>query len=119
MVPDRALSYLRERQTSGKQLQHEWNTLLGEYAQAFPRKADEFAKRRRGELGDECLAILDSIETAQFHGKATRETNGALMERLWPACEAMCGGGADLINSNKFYYSEEDVFQPHTNYTGR
>lgn len=118
-VPERALRYFRECQNVGMHLQSDWNDLMQRYAQKFPRKAAALTKRRQGGLGDECLNILDKIDAAQFRGKATRETNGLLLEKLWSSCEAFYGGGADLVNSNKFYYSEDDVFHPQTNYVGR
>ena len=49
---------------------------------------------------------------------ATRESNGVIMEKLWAACSALCGGGADLANSNKIYQALSDVFLP-GNYAGR
>lgn len=118
-VPERALVYFRESVSRGQQLQKDWNDLLDKYAQKFPQKAADFAKRRDGKLGERFLEILDTFDTSQFAGRATRETNGALLEKIWPECEAMCGGGADLVNSNKFFYSDADVFHPRVSYTGR
>jgi dihydroxyacetone synthase len=43
---------------------------------------------------------------------ATREVNGIVSEKLWEACPAICGGGADLVNSNKLKYSDSDIFPP-------
>ena len=45
--------------------------------------------------------------------------NGVLIDKLWAANPALCGGGADLVNSNKFAYSDEDVFHPTVSYKGR
>ncbi|KIX05948.1 uncharacterized protein Z518_03922 [Rhinocladiella mackenziei CBS 650.93] len=72
-----------------------------------------------GDFGTEYKAILKSLDPSQFKGQATREINGKLIEKIWLACPAMCGGGADRVNSNKFYYSENDVFHPLTGYAGR
>lgn len=116
---DRALAYLRERRAAGQRIQSEWDGLLQRYASQYPQKAADFAQRRQGQLGSRPLDILDKIDTTVFRGKATREINGALLEKLWPECKALHGGGADLVNSNKFYYSEHDVFHPATGYTGR
>lgn len=118
-VPERALRYFRERQDAGSSLQSDWDDLMRRYAENYPEKTEQLAQQRRGELGDQCFDILDTIDTEQFRGKATRETNGALLEKLWPVCKALYGGGADLVNSNKFYYSENDVFHPRTGFSGR
>jgi dihydroxyacetone synthase len=50
---------------------------------------------------------------------ATREVNGAVIEKLWAQYPALCGGGADLVNSNKVPYADKDVFHPSVGYTGR
>lgn len=118
-VPERALRYFRERQVEGLRLSKQWDVLLQDYAAQFPDKASELARRRKGDLGDQCLTLLRDIDTSQFSGKATREINGSLLQQLWPTTEALIGGGADLINSNKFWYSEHDVFHPSTSFKGR
>jgi dihydroxyacetone synthase len=60
-----------------------------------------------------------SLDSKTFAGQPTRETNGIILERLWKACPSLCGGGADLVNSNKIVYSENDVFGPATSFKGR
>lgn len=65
------------------------------------------------------MSILSSIDSEKFEGKATRETNGRILEKLWTAVPSLCGGGADLVNSNMLSYSVEDVFLPQTGYKGR
>ena len=52
-------------------------------------------------------------------GMPTRESNGLILARLWEACPSLCGGGADLVNSNKIVYSETDVFGPFSSFKGR
>lgn len=118
-VPEDALAYFRERQSHGKDLQSDWDALVDEYTDTYPSEAADFADRRAGNLGSEYSRVLNSIETAQFQGQATREVNGTLIEKVWPECRALCGGGADLVNSNKVYYDEADVFHPLTSYAGR
>lgn len=59
------------------------------------------------------------LDSKTFADLPTRETNGIILERLWKACPTLCGGGADLVNSNKIVYSEDDVFGPFTSFKGR
>lgn len=118
-VPTSAMVYFRERKVHGENLQRDWDTLVDEYCDTYPVESAEFAQRRSGNLGTEYANILNDIEASQFQGQATREINGTLIEKVWPACRAMCGGGADLVNSNKVYYNETDVFHPLTGYAGR
>ncbi|OQU97216.1 Transketolase, pyrimidine binding domain-containing protein [Cladophialophora immunda] len=118
-VPPRAMSYFRERQANGEGLQAEWNALLDEYAAKHPKKAADLSERRQGGLGSRWEEVLDGIDSARFRGQATRDSNGAVMEAMWPVCGALFGGGADLVTSNKLYYSRSDVFHPPDGFAGR
>lgn len=118
-VSSEVLEYFRERRSHGERLQLDWNNLLQQYAAQFPEKAAELEARRKGELGDSYKQILERMDASPFEGKATRDVNGVLIEKMWPECRALCGGGADLINSNKVYYAEEDVFHPLLGFRGR
>lgn len=118
-VPPQILEYFRERSNYGEYLQLNWNKLLTDYAAKFPEKAADLTARRNGELGGRYKQILEHLDSSIFDGKATRDANGALIEKIWPVCPALCGGGADLVNSNKLYYAEEDVFHPLLGFRGR
>jgi dihydroxyacetone synthase len=117
-VTSHALEYFRERKTKGRRLSAEWNQLLDHYQAAHPELYLLFAQRQRGDLDDQVQQVLDSLDTKALSTLATRESNGVIMEKLWDACEALCGGGADLANSNKIYQAVNDVLLP-GNYAGR
>ncbi|OAA65405.1 transketolase [Niveomyces insectorum RCEF 264] len=117
VVPEEALQFFRERKTHGERLEQAWNDLLTRYRQAHPEKAAAFLARRTGELGNPAK-ILEGMDAAQFQGMPTRKTNGLILEQLWKETAALCGGGADLVNSNNLRYGETDVFGP-TNFAGR
>jgi dihydroxyacetone synthase len=118
-IPERTLAYFRERKRHGEALADEWSKLISEYASRYPDEAAEFERRRSGSLGRQYEKLLDNYDTSEFQGLATREINGLIMEKMWNSCTALCGGGADLVNSNKVYYSESDVFHPLKGYSGR
>lgn len=118
-IPETALAYFRERKSHGEQLQREWNQMIDRYASTFPDASAELAQRREGTFGTQYEKILAEIDASQFQGQATREVNGTLIEKVWPVCRALCGGGADLVNSNKVYYNETDVFHPSIGFAGR
>ncbi|KAI0423449.1 Transketolase, thiamine diphosphate binding domain-containing protein [Xylaria sp. FL1042] len=118
-IPLDALDYFRKCKRQGEQLEFNWNDLIQRYETMHPELAADFGKAVRGDYGTEWLNILTSIDSAQFQGKATRETNGILLEKIWAAYPALCGGGADLVNSNKVSYTASDVFHPTVSYAGR
>lgn len=118
IVPSDALAFFRERRQHGVRLQQEWESRLAQYAKLYPKEALALAGRLKQNV-DDGISILSSIDSQEFHGKATRETNGHILERLWAAVPSLCGGGADLVNSNMVSYSLDDVFLPQTEYKGR
>ncbi|KAF6832960.1 dihydroxyacetone synthase [Colletotrichum musicola] len=118
-VPESSLAYFRERKIHGEQLEQQWNGLLQRYQSAHPDLACDLLRAKNGERGLEWLDILETADIQEFKGMATREVNGALVTKLWKACSRLCGGGADLVNSNKFPYIESDVLHPSVSYSGR
>lgn len=118
-IPSRQLAYFRERKTHGEELQRSWDALLKCYEVQYPKSAQELNLRRSGQYGTEWLQSLQAIDVNAFQGMATREVNGVLIEKLWKQYPALCGGGADLVNSNKVPYADTDVFHPSVGYSGR
>lgn len=119
---ERGLAFFRERKAAGEALDEEWNDLVAKYTEKHPAKAAKFGARRSGDLDTEWIRnILTRLDSAEYQGTATRESNGLILQKLWSECPALAGGGADLVNSNKFLYSETDVFLPHSEagYKGR
>jgi dihydroxyacetone synthase len=119
VIPEPALSYFRERKRHGESLAKNWDSLIERYSSEHPTSAKTFEARRKGDYGTECLDILKSVDSSKMKNLATREINGVLIEKVWAACPALCGGGADLVNSNKVPYIESDVFHPTVSQTGR
>lgn len=117
-VPERALSFFRERKTFGEDLNAEWDELFDRYSMQYPDLHAKLQSRRDGQISRGVFELLNDLDASEFKGLATRESNGVIMEKLWGACEAMCGGGADLANSNKIYQASTDVLLPN-NYGGR
>ncbi|KPM37628.1 Dihydroxyacetone synthase [Neonectria ditissima] len=119
VIPEEPLAYFRERKTYGEALEGKWNSLISDYSAAYPDAASAFERTRKGDNGTEWLDILHQIDSSQFQGQATRDVNGALIEKIWKIHPAMCGGGADLVTSNKVSYTASDVFHPTVSYAGR
>lgn len=118
-IPPAALTYFRERREHGATLQQDWDALLTRYTAAHPDLAAEFRRRETGDNGDAWLTTLKGLDAAAFHGKATREVNGVIIEAMWRDFPALFGGGADLVNSNKVPYAPAEVFHPSVGFTGR
>ncbi|KAL2847793.1 Transketolase, thiamine diphosphate binding domain-containing protein [Aspergillus pseudoustus] len=117
---ERGLAFFRERKSNGAAIEGEWNDLIKRYESAHPDKAAEFAGRQSGDLKiTQINDILTNLDIGQFKGMPTRKVNGLILQKLWETCPALCGGGADLVTSNNFLYSETDVFLPSAGFKGR
>ncbi|KAF3002213.1 hypothetical protein E8E14_001525 [Neopestalotiopsis sp. 37M] len=119
VIPEKPLKYFRDCKAKGESLESKWNDLVSRYSTKHPELAAEFEQARSGDYGAKWLDILKATDSAQFKGTATRDVNGTLIEAIWKEFPALCGGGADLVNSNKVHYTETDVFHPSVSYAGR
>ncbi|KAF7546011.1 hypothetical protein G7Z17_g8735 [Cylindrodendrum hubeiense] len=118
-IPEASLAFFRERKTHGESINASWDSLISKYNDAHPDVAQSLDRARKGDSGTEWLEILNQIDSSQFKGTATRDANGALIEKIWKIHPALCGGGADLVTSNKVSYTADDVFHPSVSYAGR
>lgn len=119
VIPEDAISYFRERKTHGEALQRQWDEMISAYSSVHGELATNLNAVRNADYGDRWLSTLTGLDMKEFEGLATREVNGILIERIWSAYPALCGGGADLVNSNKVSYTESDVFHPDVTFAGR
>ncbi|KAH8648489.1 Transketolase, thiamine diphosphate binding domain-containing protein [Xylariales sp. PMI_506] len=119
VIPEEPLAYFRERKANGEKIEAAWDDLVQRYASTHPDLAEDFDRSRKGDNGSKWLDILKGYDSAQFEGQATRDANGSLIEAIWKEYPALCGGGADLVNSNKVHYVDSDVFHPTVSYAGR
>ena len=119
VIPVDTLSYFRERKTHGEKMQRQWDEMITSYSSTHKDLAASFNATRNADYGSDWLDILTGLDAENFEGLATREVNGILIEKMWAAYPAFCGGGADLVNSNKVSYTETDVFHPDVSFAGR
>lgn len=117
-IPDRALKYFRGCRGRGMAQQMAWNEKLNRYSTLHPEDFGKFQSRMAGEMGDYENTLL-SLDSKQFAGLGTRDSNGKILEKLWNVCPGLLGGSADLVNANKIKYAEDDVFHPLQGYQGR
>ncbi|KAM5352774.1 hypothetical protein ACJ41O_005496 [Fusarium nematophilum] len=113
-----SLAFFRERRDHGIELQNAWNAQLERYYRQHP----EDGRRLQARLANSTKAgveLLSELDSGQFRGQATRQSSGAILEKLWGTVPSLCGGGADLVNSNQIKYADIDVFHPTIGFKGR
>jgi transketolase len=92
-----------DARTKGAGLEKLWNNKFAEYKAAFPKEADEFERRIKGELpanwaAHAAEAIAKTNEKAETI--ATRKASQNAINALAPALPEFLGGSADLTGSN-------------------
>lgn len=86
----------------GKKYQAKWESLMEDYAKAFPDLAKELQRRLKGELPEEAIAIFTKFATvAQKEGglQASRVSSKKVLDAIAPGIPELFGGSADLTGS--------------------
>lgn len=109
-VSDEALSVYREAVPNGKTAEDAWNERFAEYAKAFPKEAETLKKAIAGDLGEEWLKALPTIN----ENIATRKSGQKVMEALQDYLPTLIGGAADLVESTFTHQPNSPDFQPAT-----
>jgi transketolase len=92
-----------DARTRGAELEADWSARLAQYRSAYPKEADEFERRIRGELPaswpEHVAAFIEKAEAKQ-ETIATRKASQNAIEGLAPLLPELFGGSADLTSSN-------------------
>ena len=87
----------------GEAQEKNWSRIYQKYSETYPKLADEFDRRMRGELPKEWIEYTDNaiseINTAK-QNMATRQASLLALNKMAPALPEMIGGSADLTGSN-------------------
>ncbi|KMN45821.1 transketolase [Bacillus paramycoides] len=103
-------------QDVGETAQAEWNTMLGEYAQAYPELANELQAAMNGLLPEGWEQNLPTYELGSK--AATRNSSGTVINAIAESVPSFFGGSADLAGSNKTYMNNEKDFT-RADYSGK
>ncbi|PFR27889.1 transketolase [Bacillus cereus] len=116
-VPEEVYDNFRKTvQDVGETAQAAWNTMLGEYAQAYPELANELQVAMKGLLPEGWDKNLPTYELGSK--AATRNSSGAVINAIAEAVPSFFGGSADLAGSNKTYMNNEKDFT-RADYSGK
>lgn len=117
LVPDEALTHMRESIDKGKQLEQEWNNLFKEYKKTFP----ELAKQLQNYLDQKLPKAWDK-DIPDFKpedGKiATRSASSKVINSFAKNVPWFVGGSADLSPSTKTLMKMTNYFEKNE-YTNR
>jgi transketolase len=94
----------------GEASEAEWNKLFGTYKKAFPELAEEWELWYSGKT---CCDLWEKKDLFEFEGKAaTRNSSGAVINKLTEYVPNLIGGSADLAPSTKTLMKGKGDFGP-------
>lgn len=101
-VPSDVAKHYAERIEALNKSEAEWNKTVKAYKAAYPDEYEQFLQFTRGKVpGDEELSVLYGLFGKK--ADATRNTSGAVLNKLAEIMPNFVGGSADLAPSNKTY----------------
>jgi transketolase len=111
LVPDDALSHMREAIERGQARENEWDDRFAEFARANQALAAELEHSLHGGLPDGWDTDIP-VFPADEKGLATREASGKVMNAIAPKLPSLTGGSADLDPSTKTALKGMGDFNP-------
>ena len=108
-IPDAALTFFRQAQVRGAQLELEWQQEMAAYAADYPDLAAELQRRLAGELPAGWEAVLP-VFPADPKGMATRASSGKVLNALAEVLPEVLGGSADLAPSTNTWMNAYPAF---------
>ena len=110
-VEDEALARARQVAERGKKLHAEWEAPFAAWASANSERKALFDRLGTRRLPAGWTGRLPSFP-ADAKGMATRKASGAILTAIGPALPELCGGPADLAESNLTTMEGEPSFIP-------
>lgn len=102
LVPDAVREHFASWRSRGERIHGEWNERFGAYSAAFPGEAREFQRVYAGQLPSGWEAACREYPVPA-KPEATRESSGAIIQRIAEALPELVGGSADLDPSTKTF----------------
>lgn len=108
-VPDEVKAHLEQIRANGVKAENEWNEMMKAYKEEYPELAAEWEAWKQKEYPE---ALLDDEDFWSYDAKAdaTRNSSGAVLNKLAARIPNLIGGSADLAPSNKSYMKNKGDF---------
>ena len=110
-LPEKAKSFFEHKPEEGRRLEAQYDHLLQEYGRAHPELAEEFRKRRQGELTGDPLEFIPEKEALPTHPFPCRKSAGLVLNPLAQNINSFMVGTADLSPSVAMIWKDKKDFQ--------
>ncbi|CAH0004963.1 unnamed protein product [Clonostachys byssicola] len=121
-VPQEVYEYYGKHSSAGAAAEEEWNKLLAQYAEKFPKEHADLIRRQTGDLPEGWEKALP-VYTPADPAIASRKLSETVLSKVESVIPELFGGSADLTGSNLTRWKEAVDFQaPSTglgDYAGR
>ncbi len=111
-VPDEVYKYCAKSGKRGAKAEREWHKLLAAYKAKFPLKYEQFNREIVGRTVD--LDAVPQLWEKPSKPDATRNTSGAILNKLAVVVPNLVGGSADLSPSTKTYLKNLGDYRAYT-----
>lgn len=109
-VPEMSLKFYRQAQTTGAELEAEWQAKFANYQAAYPQEAAELERRLASQLPAGWDNGLEEFP-ADAKGMATRVSSGKVLNALAGRLPEIFGGSADLAPSTDTWIKDSPAFE--------
>ncbi|CAH0014340.1 unnamed protein product [Clonostachys rhizophaga] len=121
-VPQEVYDFYGKHSSAGAAAEEEWNKLLAQYAEKFPKEHADLIRRQTGDLPEGWEKALP-VYTPADPAIASRKLSETVLSKVESVIPELFGGSADLTGSNLTRWKEAVDFQaPSTglgDYAGR
>ncbi|EQL00694.1 hypothetical protein G6O67_004654 [Ophiocordyceps sinensis] len=121
-VPKEVYDMYGKHSSEGAAAEEQWNKLLSNYAQKYPKEHADLQRRLKGELPHGWEKSLP-VYTPSDSAVATRKLSETVLGKIESVVPELFGGSADLTGSNLTRWKSAVDFQPKANglgdYAGR
>jgi len=100
-VPEEVYKHCKRAGRRGSKAEREWKALMQEYKAKFPLKYEQFNREISGKTVD--LDAVPQLWEKPSKADATRNSSGAVLNKLSVVVPNLFGGAADLAPSTKTY----------------
>ena len=110
-IPEEAQTHFRKCVERGENLEKQWNSLMRDYAKAFPEGEERFLCQIRGDLPDKWDSEIPVFKP-EDKPEATRVSSGKVLNAIATKVSNIIGGSADLSPSTKTMISGDSAQGP-------
>lgn len=111
-MPPQVYDYFEECKPKGAAAEAEWNKMMEQYAQRYPKDYKQLQMRLAGKFTeDNWKELLPGKKDLPTAAQPTRKSSGIAVQALVPKYNSFIAGSADLLESTFVSFKDQVEFQ--------